>query len=204
MSCPSSLQRIGVFGGAFDPPHLAHLALAQAAVAQLQLTQIRIVPTGQAWHKPRTLTDATHRLAMAELAFQPMPQAVVDACETLRDGPSYTIDTLHEFHAEMPNAQLMLIIGADQAQALPSWKSWQNMVQIATICIALRPYSISSSGIFDAQQQYPSRFQQIVMPKMNISGSDIRTRLSTRQDVSAMVSPSVLGYIAHHHLYQTI
>ena len=71
-------RRIGIFGGAFDPPHLAHVALAQAAVTQLGLDELRVFPTGQAWHKARALTGAAHRLAMAKLAFGAVPGAVVD------------------------------------------------------------------------------------------------------------------------------
>ncbi|MBB1077815.1 nicotinate (nicotinamide) nucleotide adenylyltransferase, partial [Rhodoferax sp. 4810] len=131
-------QRIGILGGAFDPPHLAHLALAKAAIEQLQLDQLRIIPTGQAWHKPRLLTDAVHRLAMAQLAFAELPQAQVDDRETRRTGPSYTIDTLHELHAEAAGAQLFLIIGADQAQALTTWHAWEQILRSAIICVADR------------------------------------------------------------------
>ena len=79
-----SLPRIGVFGGAFDPPHRAHVALAQAAVAQLGLAELRIFPTGQAWHKARPLSSAAARLAMAELAFAALPNVTVDAREIRR------------------------------------------------------------------------------------------------------------------------
>ena len=115
------LWRIGVFGGAFDPPHIAHVALARAALAQLQLDQLRIVPTGQAWHKSRTLTPAVHRLEMASLAFAELDRVVVDPRETLRSGPSYTVDTLLELRTEYPQAQLFLLLGQDQAQVLGSW-----------------------------------------------------------------------------------
>ena len=70
-------RRIGMFGGAFDPPHNAHVALVQAAVAQLQLDELRVVPTGHAWHKPRVLTPASDRLAMVRLAFAGLPGVVV-------------------------------------------------------------------------------------------------------------------------------
>ncbi len=198
------LQRVGVMGGAFDPPHLAHLALAQAAIKQLPLDQLYIVPTGQAWHKKRVLTAAAHRIAMVQLAFEPVPQAVVDVRETVRSGPSYTIDTLSEMQAAMPHAELFLIMGADQVYALHTWKSWQNMVQIATVCIATRAYSISPGGTFEPQKLYPSRFRQLALPCMNISATDIRTQLAAQQDVTALVSEPVVRYIADHHLYQTL
>jgi nicotinate-nucleotide adenylyltransferase len=109
-------QRIGVLGGAFDPPHVVHVALAEAACAQLQLDALHVIPTGDAWHKTRTLTAAEHRIAMTRLAFAHIPQAVVDTREIARSGPTYTVDTLRELRAEYPDAQLYLIMGADQAR----------------------------------------------------------------------------------------
>ena len=102
-----------MFGGAFDPPHVAHVALAQAAVEQLQLDQLRIFPTGQAWHKAPPLTASKeHRLALAGVAFGGLPRTVIDDRELRRPGPTYTIDTLRELKAEYPDAQLFLVMGA--------------------------------------------------------------------------------------------
>ncbi len=117
MSAP---RRVGMFGGAFDPPHLAHVALARAAIEQLGLDELRVFPTGMAWHKSRALTPGPHRLEMARLAFAEVPRAIIDPREVRRDGPTYTIDTLRELQRELPQAQLVLVIGADQAEALDS------------------------------------------------------------------------------------
>ena len=195
-------KRIGILGGSFDPPHLAHLALGQAAVAQLGLDELRIIPTGQAWHKARVLSDATHRLAMAQLAFSGIPQAWVDPRETRRAGPSYTIDTLRELRAEFNQAELFLIIGADQAQALTSWQSWQEILQSATICVADRPDLTRVRAVFDAEKAFPERFFHLQMPSMAISATDIRSAISTHQNVIALVGERVARYIADHHLYQ--
>ena len=197
-------QRIGILGGAFDPPHLAHLALARSAMEQLQLDELRLVPTGQAWHKPRSLTAAPHRLAMARLAFATLPGALVDARETQRSGPSYTADTLREMRAEVPGAAFFLIIGADQARALTSWNAWQEIVQSATICVADRADLSSARDEFDAQVSNPTRFRHIKMPAMTVSATDIRARIAAQQDVADMVCEPVARYIADHHLYQTV
>ena len=148
----AAARRVGVFGGAFDPPHLAHVALAQAAVDQLVLDQLRILPTGQAWHKARRLTDGIHRLAMAEEAFRSVPHAVVDGRELRRTGPTYTIDTLRELRAEQPGAELMLVIGADQAEALHSWRESDAIIALATICIAARARPSPAAPPFDPAQ----------------------------------------------------
>jgi len=196
-------KRIGILGGSFDPPHLAHLSLGQTAVAQLALDGLCVVPTGQAWHKTRVLTDATHRLAMAQLAFAGITQAWVDSRETQRSGPSYTIDTLRELSAEFSQAELFLIIGADQAQALTSWQSWQEILQSATICVADRPDLTGVRAVFDAEKAYPERFFHLQMPSMAISATDIRSAISTHRNVTALVGESVARYIADHHLYLT-
>ena len=104
--------RLGVYGGAFDPPHLAHVALARTALHQLELDELRIFPTGQAWHKARALTAAEHRLAMVQLAFGALADTVVDARELQRSGPTYTIDTLRELRAEMPQASVQWVADA--------------------------------------------------------------------------------------------
>src|SRR6476659_7414691 len=140
-------MNVGVFGGAFDPPHVAHVALAQAAVEQLQLDQLRIFPTGQAWHKAPSLTAPEHRLALAEIAFGGLPRTVIDDCELRRPGPTYTIDTLRELKAEYPQAQLFLVMGEDQAISLTRWREWQAIVQLAIICVASRPSAQAHAGL---------------------------------------------------------
>ena len=126
----SAARRLGLFGGAFDPPHAAHAALAAVAIGQLGLDELRILPTGQAWHKARGLTPASHRVAMARLAFAGLPQAVLDEREIRREGPSYTVDTLREIAAETPGAALFLVIGADQALAFDRWRAPDEIARL--------------------------------------------------------------------------
>ncbi len=207
----NSGYRIGVFGGAFDPPHLAHLALARCAVAQLNLDALKIFPTGYAWHKSRTLTEPEHRLAMAKLAFAALPQAEVDSRELLRAGPTYTIDTLVQLRAENPGCQLFLIIGSDQARALASWYHFEDILQIAIICVAGRANAVRTAGSLDAENGVPSadtplaggHFESLHLPAMAVSATDIRHRVATGQDIHGLVSEPIARYIAHHHLYHS-
>lgn len=196
-------KRIGVFGGSFDPPHVAHMALAQTALAELQLDELRIIPTGQAWHKVRVLTPAPHRLAMAQLAFAPLSHVVVDPCETLRAGPSYTVDTLRELQRQNPDAELFLILGADQARALPTWHEYEKILRLAIICVAEREDLTGASPQFIAQKSHESRFRRLQMPAMPVSATDIRARIATHQCVVPLVFEPVARYIDDHHLYQT-
>ena len=192
-----------MFGGAFDPPHRAHVALADAAVTQLGLDELLILPTGQAWHKARPLTDGAHRLAMAEAAFGAVAHAVVDGRELRRSGPTYTIDTLRELRTEHPDAELMLVIGADQAEALHSWRESEAIIALATICIAARARPSPAAPPFDPEQLPGVRWLPVELPPMPVSATEIRARVAAGLDISPLAPPAVASYIARHHLYRT-
>ena len=194
-------RRIGIFGGAFDPPHLAHVALAQAAVAQLGLDELRVFPTGQAWHKARALSDAAHRLAMARLAFSGVPRAVVDDRELRRSGPTYTIDTLRELHAASPDATLLLVVGADQAEALQSWRESGEIVRLATIAVAARARPDPDAPPFDASRLPGGHWTSVELPSMPVSATQIRALVAAGQGIGHLVPPGVASYIARNHLY---
>jgi nicotinate-nucleotide adenylyltransferase len=198
--------RVGVYGGAFDPPHNAHLALARCALEQLALAELRVFPTGQAWHKAHGLSPATHRLAMARLAFEGLPGVVLDEREIRRPGPTYTLDTLRELQKERPEAQLVLVMGADQAAALPSWHGWREILAIAIVSVAGRRDPARPEALFDPQNlpglPQGARFERIDLPAMDISATDIRMQAAGGNDVSGLVPPAVARYIDLHHLYR--
>ncbi|MDI1342394.1 nicotinate (nicotinamide) nucleotide adenylyltransferase [Polaromonas sp.] len=196
---------MGIFGGAFDPPHLAHVALAQAATAQLALDALHIIPTGQAWHKTRTLSAPEHRLAMARLAFAGLDRVQVDDREVRRAGPSFTIDTLEALQAENPGAQLYLVIGNDQFAALKTWHRWQAVLEIAIICIANRAGSTSTGAGFDPENQAEHGVLTLQLPLMPVSATDIRRQISSGSTSppgwTPLVPEPVARYIERHHLY---
>lgn len=195
------IQRLGMFGGSFDPPHNTHVALIETAVAQLALDQIRVFPTGQAWHKARTLSPAHDRLAMAQLAFGELERVVVDDREIRRDGPTWTIDTLRELHREFPGARLFLIIGGDQAAALTSWREWREIIRIATVSVAGRPDSTGASAAQDRSDTPSGSFEALQLPPASTSATDIRQRVSAHKGVAHLVPDAVARYIDQHHLY---
>ena len=199
-------KKIGVFGGAFDPPHNAHVALAQTALAELGLDRLHIIPTGQAWHKARNLSPAESRLAMARLAFQDMPRVVVDDREIKRAGPTFTIDTLQALQAENQEAQLYLIMGADQYAAFNQWHQWREIVKIAIICIADRARFDWAEGQLDTSNELQNRTQTLQMPQMAVSATQIRQllagRLSENQSIADLLPKPVARYIAQHQLYR--
>jgi nicotinate-nucleotide adenylyltransferase len=186
-----------MFGGAFDPPHRAHVALAQAAVAQLRLDELRIFPTGRAWHKQRELSAAEHRLAMARLAFGAVERCVVDEREVWREGPTYTVDTLRELQAEQPRAQLYLVMGQDQAAAFTTWHDWPAIAGMAILCVAQRPDAPAGTPLPPGV-----RVQPLALPPMAVSATGIRARIAAGQGAAELVPPGVAGYIAQHRLYR--
>jgi nicotinate-nucleotide adenylyltransferase len=190
-----------MFGGAFDPPHRAHLALAQAAVRQLGLDTLYVFPTGQAWHKDRALGAAEHRLAMARLAFEALPAVRVDDRELRRAGATYSIDTLRELAREHPGAQLHLVMGEDQAAGFTRWHAWQDILQLAALAVAAR--GDAASDAIAALQALPgARVTVLNLPRMADSATDIRTRRTAGLDISTLVDPAVASYIDRHNLYR--
>jgi nicotinate-nucleotide adenylyltransferase len=192
-------QRVGMFGGAFDPPHRAHVALARAAVTQLSLDRLFILPTGNAWHKDRSLTPAEHRLAMARLAFEGIPKARIDDRELGRSGPTYSIDTLRELQAEHRGAQLHLLMGEDQAASFTRWHQWQEIGRMAVLCVAGRG---TGEGVAALRALPGLRVALLQLPQMPESATDIRSRLTSGQDITELVEPAVASYIETQHLYQ--
>jgi nicotinate-nucleotide adenylyltransferase len=204
------LKRIGVFGGGFDPPHNAHLALAQAAIDQLQLDELKIIPTGFAWHKDRPLSAAEHRLNMTQLAFIGVERVSVDDREIKREGHSYTIDTLEALQAEEPDAAYFLLIGGDQLSVFTGWHRWQDILSRATVCVAERPLQASAPA--NVLTQTPALRQSIhlQLPPMTVSATAIRQLIAShpgplntsQPDLAGLVPDAVARYISLHGLYQ--
>ncbi len=192
-----------MFGGAFDPPHRGHWELAQTALVQLQLDELRVLPTGQALHRSQPLSDTAHRITMTRLTFESEPRVVVDVRETVRNGPSYTVDTLAELATENPQAQLYLIIGEDQAHALPTWYRWEALAGFAIICVAARADSTGAYGLFDSLRSLVPGLVRLEMPPESASATEVRRKVALGQDIAPLVFDPVARYIEQHHLYRS-
>ena len=203
-------RKIGVFGGAFDPPHNAHIALAQLALTTLKLDALHIIPTGSAWHKARTLSAAEHRLTMANLAFGALPRVLVDDREIKRAGPTFTVDTLRALQQENLGAQLYLVMGADQFAAFDQWHQWPEILKIAIICVAARARINWTIGQFEGYNQDKNRIIELPLPDMAISATQIRQLvlgtpaggLGENQAIADLLPEAVARYIAQHQLYR--
>lgn len=204
---PPRRMRIGMFGGSFDPPHWAHRALAETALGQLDLDRLHILPTGHAWHKPRPLSPATHRVAMCRLAFGDLINIVYDEREIHREGPSYTADTLQELRAEYPDADLFLILGADQLVSFKSWVRWDEVLHLASIAVANRAINIGADARLDQAEEMDLSgvdvpYTLLHMPLKNISATAVRAQVSRQAALDVLVPEPVARYISHHHLYE--
>jgi nicotinate-nucleotide adenylyltransferase len=188
-----------MFGGAFDPPHRAHVALARAAVQQLALDRLYVFPTGNAWHKSRTLSPASDRLAMARLAFASVPAVQVDDREVRRTGATYSVETLRELQAQHPGAQLHLFMGEDQAAGFTRWHGWQEIARRAVLCVAGRG---TGEGVAQLRALPGVRVELLQLPQMPESATEIRARLTGGQDITDLVEPAVASYIESHSLYK--
>jgi nicotinate-nucleotide adenylyltransferase len=194
--------RIGILGGSFDPPHNAHVAMAEAALAQYHLDALHILPTGEAWHKPRGLSSSTHRTEMVRLAFGHLAGVTVNEMELQRQGPSYTIDTLRSLQLQYPGAQFFLFVGEDQGKALGTWHEIEEIVRRAIICVAERemPGMPSPPDFVVPSHDIPT--QALKLPHLPHSATEVRARVAHGQPIDALVPKTVALYIYRHHLYQ--
>ena len=187
----------------FNPPHLGHLALAKAALGQLGLEQVLLTPVLVPPHKPAKWDPgAEHRLAMCRLAIDGDPRLGVCTLELERPGPSYTIDTLRSIHASNPDAELTLIVGADMARTLGSWREPREILSLARLAVAEREDSTRQEvNLALAQLDGSARVAFLDMAPLDISSSLVRRKLTAGEPIEPFVGAPVAGYIAEHELY---
>jgi nicotinate-nucleotide adenylyltransferase len=191
------IRRAGLFGGTFDPVHRAHVALAESALAALELDEVRWVPTGQPWQKTRSITPAAQRVAMLHLAIAHESRFALDRIEIDRNGPSFTLDTVQALHAAHPAVQWVLLIGQDQYSGLHTWRDWRTLLGLVELAVANRPGD-NRKPHADVEA-FPHRM--VPLPMLDISSTDIRARVGGGQDISKLVPPEVARYIESNRLY---
>ncbi len=197
--------RVGVLGGTFNPPHLAHLVCAQEAFEQLELDRVLLIPTLIPPHKVLHHDPGpAHRLELCRLAARDDERLEASSVELDRDGPSYTVDTLGELHATIQDSELYLIVGGDIATGLPDWREPERVLQLATLAVADREGTPRSS-VEVALDQVPGgeRVRFFSMPHIAISSTLVRRRLRDGHPVRYLIPDQVIEYIEHHGLYTT-
>jgi nicotinate-nucleotide adenylyltransferase len=200
----ASGRRIGLLGGTFNPPHLAHLALARAALEQCHLERVLLVPARVAPHKPEgDDPGAEHRLAMCRLLCRGEEDIETSALELDRPAPSYTVDTLHFIHTTNPDVELTLILGADMALTLPRWREPHEILRLCGLAVAERDEARRGAVERAARGIDPhARVELLELAPCELSSSMVRSRLAAGEPAQGLVGRAVAGYIAEHGLYR--
>ena len=198
-------QRIGILGGTFDPIHLGHLAIAEAARDRLDLDRVILIPAGRPWLKSgQEVSAPEHRLAMVRLAIQDRPGLEMSPIEVDRPGPTYTVDTLTELREELGSGvELYLVLGMDSVRELRRWREPERLFDLCTVVAVSRPDSldVSSAEIEDSFTAARGRIRMVRGPMLDVSATDIRLRVSEGRPISDSVPPPVERYIREHGLY---
>ena len=198
----SDPQRIGLFGGTFDPVHYGHLRPAIEMAEVYALNALHLMPNHRPAHRDQPTASTQQRIEMLELATESLPQLIVDPREALRDEPTYTFDTLSELKAEQPKAQLIFFMGLDAFSAFETWYRWEEIIPLANLVIINRPNAVLSDFASELLQSTPSIEMQSVT-QLAISATDIRQRISAGKSVDFLVPERVKQYIVRHELYLT-
>ncbi|MBH5954469.1 nicotinate (nicotinamide) nucleotide adenylyltransferase, partial [Neisseria meningitidis] len=132
------MKKIGLFGGTFDPIHNGHLHIARAFADEIGLDAVVFLPAGGPYHKDAASASAADRLAMVELATAEDARFAVSDCDIVREGATYTFDTVQIFRQQFPSAQLWWLMGSDSLMKLHTWKKWQMLVRETNIAVAMR------------------------------------------------------------------
>lgn len=189
-------MRRGILGGTFDPPHVAHLFAGEAAHGDLGLDVVTFIPAGAPWQKAhRSVSDAAHRWEMIQRAVVGVEYFTADDREVRREGWTYTADTLAGFP---DTEELTLILGADAARGLPTWKRVDEVVNLARIAVVPRP------GVDRREVDWAlrgARAEWLDTPEVWLSGTMLRARRSAGRSLRFLVPEAVWGYVQHHGLY---
>ena len=195
----------GVFGGTFDPIHVAHLAVAEAARDTFGLRRVLFIPASEPPHKPdQPITPVEHRLAMVEAAVSGNPSFEVSRVEIDRPGPSYTADTLAALRDQDAGNQLALMLSVESFLELPTWHEPARILELADLIVAPRDGYADADDAFLARNLPGSTAQTFFLdgPRIRLSASEIRERAAAGRSVRYLVPDAVVAYIGDHDLYQ--
>lgn len=214
-------ERIGVFGGTFDPVHVAHIVGAVEARRALSLDRVILVPAGDPWQKRGSVAaPAADRLAMVRAATEGIDGLEVSPIEVERDGPSYTYQTLEAFSA--PGRELFLIVGADVAATMRSWLGIERLQTLATLVVVDRaagddgpPTDLAGgpeppgAGAAQAGSPVPDglpagwRRERVAIPRLDVSSTELRARAAQGWPLDGLVPPGAVRVITERGLYRS-
>lgn len=200
LSCPVHslpVERLGVLGGTFDPPHIGHVAAGLYTLDQLRLDRVLFVVANDPWQKSadRPVTPAADRLAMVEAAVEGHPGLEVSTVDIDRGGPSYTVDTVADLEASHPGAAIWLVLGVDAAAGMPTWHRWEDLAGRVRIALLDRPGAVRHDPpgfVVDA----------VHMPEIDVSSTDLRRSLVAGRPVGGLVPEAVHSVIERRGIYR--
>ncbi|MGE5641410.1 MAG: nicotinate-nucleotide adenylyltransferase [Byssovorax cruenta] len=198
-------ERLGLFGGTFDPPHVGHLILASEARSQLDLTRVLWTVTPDPPHKQdQFITSLQHRLAMVRLAIQGDPRFEISDIELNRPGPHYTVDTIRLLAEQNPSAEIVPIIGGDSLHDLPTWHQPKELVYAAHwVGVMRRPGE--EPDLKELERELPgisSKVHYVDAPLLEIASREIRSRVASGRPYRYYLPNPVYEYIQQNHLYE--
>ena len=191
------MQRIGLFGGSFDPVHLGHLLVAQAAREELELERLFFIPAAQSPFKPDSKpTSSEERLRLLRLALAGKTWCDIDEQELQRGGVSYTVNTLRDYHQRFPEAKIFYLIGGDHVQKLPAWRDAEELARLAEFVVVPRPGQV--------EIPFPQPFHGLALKgfPLGVSSSQIRARVKAGEPIDHLVPATVAEAIRGAGLYQ--
>lgn len=192
----NEMQRIGLFGGSFDPIHLGHLLVAQAAREELDLARLFFIPAAQSPFKPDSQpTPARERLRLLRLALAGKTWCEIDEQEIRRGGVSYTIDTARDYAGRFPEAQIFYLIGADHLPQLPKWRAAEGLARLVEFVVIPRP------GQAETPFPAPFRGRWLTGFPLRVSSSQIRARVKAGLPIEPLVPETVAEAIRNNRLY---
>ncbi len=191
-------ERLGIFGGTFDPPHVGHLVTAVNVRYDLGLDRVLLVVNDQPWQKLgiRDITPAEDRFAMVEAAVGKVEGIEASRIEIERGGMSYTADTLVQLRAEDPDRELFVILGTDAARGLPTWERADEVRDLATIVVVERP------GSGEGEPPPGWSWKRVEVPRLEVSSTDLRARAADDRPLDYLLSTEVIETIAVRGLYR--
>ena len=205
---------IGVFGGTFDPVHNGHVLTISELLEKLPFEKILVIPNLQPPHRESSQVSYKHRYEMASMAFKDIPKTIVDNRESLRDGPSYAIETVKEIMSEEEGVRVVMIVGSDSFVDIHSWYKWRELINLVDFLILKRPDMPLSKNKNVQDLISSTRFSEVLlddrkarsifeieMTPVKISSSLIRENIADGKSIDGLINPLVKDYLKIHGLY---